>query len=541
MLNASLARRLAGSALLATLLLCAGTAVRAADDTLHYAVKEGDTLIGLGEALFENPAAWPQVQRLNRVADPRRIPVGTVLRIPVQLLRKVPREGKVVFVAGEALAGERPAEVGMAVRGGERLRTASGSFMTIELPDGSRLTLQPDSRLRIEGLHGYEGFEAAQRADMAVESGRVETEVEPQRGPAARYRIHTPTAIIGVRGTSFRVGADERVTRTEMREGTVAVSAGERSGKAVRVSGGFGLVARAGEPLPPPVPLLPAPGLEVPALHERPLLNFQLAPVGGAVAYHGQVATDAGFTRIVAEARSALPQLKVDGLPDGDYFLRARAIDSRGLQGRDAQQAFRLKARPEPPFVSAPRPGTKVNAGDIRFAWSRAQEAASYRFELSSQADLSAPLVRHQGLAEPELSLPLEAGTYHWRLASTRADGDLGPWGDPVTVIVRPPMEPLPPPSFDESAMFLAWSGEPGQRFDYQLAEDEAFARIVASGSVDAPELRLARPSPGAYYLRVRAIDPDGFVGAYSASQQVVVPAQFPGWLLTIPALLILL
>ena len=34
--------------------------------------------------------------------------------------------------------------------------------------------------------------------------------------------------------------------------------------------------------------------------------------------------------------------------------LRVRAVDARGIEGRDAVFEFRLKARPEPPIQSAP-------------------------------------------------------------------------------------------------------------------------------------------------------------------------------------------
>ncbi|MCB1960745.1 MAG: hypothetical protein KDE68_09545, partial [Rhodocyclaceae bacterium] len=327
----------------------------------------------------------------------------------------------------------------------------------------------------------------------------------------------------------------------EMRSGQVRVT-GEVPGQSAVLEAGFGIVARAGAPLPKPVALLPAPELaSLPALHERPLLRFALDPVGGAVAYRGQVARDPEFTRIVAETRVAFPDLKIDGLPDGDYYLRARGIDSRGLEGRDAQRPFRLKARPEPPFVSAPRPDGKVSAGTVDFAWSRAEGAARYRFALSASEDFTRPLIVETALEQPAHQLTLKAGEYFWRLASTRADGDLGPWGDPVRLTVRPPQAAPAPPAFDEASMFIAWSGEPGQTFDYQLADDERFAAVVSSGRTDVPELTLLRPAPGAYYLRIRAIDPDGFVGAYSATQQVIVPAQWPRWMLGTPLLIFLL
>lgn len=542
MLTERTARRLArwvAGCLLAT---AAATHAFAEEETLRYVVRKDDTLIGLGQTLFEDPAAWPLVQRLNRVANPRRIPVGSVLTIPVRLLRKVPRQGQVVFVSGAVSGDGQPIARGDVVAEGAQLVTEARSFLTIELPDGSRLTMQPQSKVRIESLHTYEGFDEAQRADFDVERGRIETEVKRQSGPAARYRIQTPTAVIGVRGTSFRVAADEAASRAEMREGTVAVNAPGGAGKAVRLTEGFGLVAQANQPLPEPVPLLEAPDISaVPALHERPLVNVELAPVAGAVAYRGQVAADAGFVQILAESRSALPSAKFDGLPDGDYYLRVRGIDSRGLEGRDAQMALRLKARPEPPLVSAPSPGGKVNAGEVKFVWSEPEGAASYRFELSRNEDLSSPLVADSVLKAATMTAALEEGTYHWRLGSTRSDGDQGPWGDAMTLIVRPAMSEVPPPSFDGNTMYFAWPGEPGQRFDYQLANDRNFDGLIAEGSVDSPEVKLDKPGPGAYYLRIRAIDPDGFVGAYSSAQKVVVPAELPSWLLGVPLLLIFL
>lgn len=514
----------------------------AEEETLRYVVRKDDTLIGLGQTLFRDPDAWPLVQRLNRVANPRRIPVGSVLSIPVHLLRKVPRQGQVVFVAGEVSRDGEALKAGDAVVEGQQLVTEARSFLTIELPDGSRLTMQPQSQVHIESLHTYEGFEDAQRADFRVQQGRIETQVQRQSGPAARYRIQTPTAVIGVRGTSFRVAADESSSRAEMREGTVAVQGAGGGGKPVRLTEGFGLVAQADRPLPKPVRLLDAPDVSgLSSLHERPLVSFELEPVAGAVAYRGQVAADADFVKVLAESRSALPAAKFDGLPDGDYFVRVRGIDSRGLEGRDAQRAFRLKARPEPPLVSTPRPGGKANAGEIKFAWSQPDGAASYRLELSRNEDMSDPILVEPALAEAALARALDEGTYYWRLGSTRADGDQGPWGDPVALTVRPAMAEVPSPSFDENAMYFAWQGEPGQRFEYQLADDKTFASPIAEGAVDVPEVQLDKPGPGAYYLRLRAIDPDGFVGQYSSAQKVVVPAELPAWLISVPLILILL
>jgi len=45
-----------------------------------------DTLIALGRRLLADPRQWPQLQSFNHIADPRRLPVGTALRIPLRLM-----------------------------------------------------------------------------------------------------------------------------------------------------------------------------------------------------------------------------------------------------------------------------------------------------------------------------------------------------------------------------------------------------------------------------------------------------------------------
>lgn len=90
--------RLLAASLTASLLVGAAAA-RAQADAVNYVVQPGDTLIGLGETLLADPARWPTVQRINAVADPYRIPIGRQLRIPVSLLRKVPRQARVVTPA----------------------------------------------------------------------------------------------------------------------------------------------------------------------------------------------------------------------------------------------------------------------------------------------------------------------------------------------------------------------------------------------------------------------------------------------------------
>jgi hypothetical protein len=66
---------------------------------------------------------------------------------------------------------------------------------------------------------------------------------------------------------------------------------------------------------------------------------------------------------------------------------------------------------------------------------------------VAATPDFKAPLRDVAGLRALATQLEgLQPGVYHWRLASLRADGDQGPWGDARSFeVVVPPPAPAPP------------------------------------------------------------------------------------------------
>lgn len=519
-----------------------------AADEMIYRVEPGDTLMRLGKALLARPDDWVKVQRLNKVADPRRIPVGTELRIPLALLQPFPRSAQVSAVAGEALVDGRAAEVGTRVGAGSALETGAGGHIAIELPDGSQLVLPARSKARIERLHGYGGTDA-QTVDLSLEEGRVESQVAPQRGPAARYRVDTPTAVIGVRGTDFRVGWDSEhaTSRAEVTAGSVVASAAA-TGSTRTLESGYGLVTRAGAVRAEAVALLPAPDLSaLPTLFERPLIRVPLPELDGARQWRVQVTRADAPVPVLFDQRVDEDAARIPDLSDGEYRLLVRGIDGSTLEGFDAEHRFRLKARPEPPFTSLPQDGSKTSAGKVALTWTHAPEATHYIVEVAhvtaaaapDAADVFAAPARREVTNSSAMTLELEPGEHAWRVASVRADGDQGPWSDPVSFTVRP-LQALPePPEIGKDAMTFRWVSEPEQRFEYQISRDAAFSGIVSEGELAVPELVVQRPAPGTYYLRIRAIDADGFVNAWTGAQRVEVPADPPWWMMLAPLLLL--
>jgi hypothetical protein len=521
------------------LLFACACRAAAGEDHVVYRTRPGDTLIGIGEQLLARPTDCTELQRANGIVRPSRMGQDLALRVPVRLLRRTAQPATLDAVAGEATSNGQPAVAGMPVREGAELATQEDGSLTLVLADGSRLTLQPQSRLRLER---HRSLPAGLGVDsrISLPQGRVEAQ-KPASGSRSPQRLELPAAVISVRGTHYRASAAPDTGRSgaEVTAGRVAVSA--RSTTRV-LDQGYGLALAPGAPLPPPVRLLPAPDLsKLAPVYETTAPGLAFAPLAGAVAYRAQLATDAGFERIVAERRAGGAPLKLPTPHDGEFWLRLRGIDRLGIEGFDAVARLRVAARPEPPFPSTPPDGAKLRGEPPRFSWSASTEAQAYAFQLAGDPAFATAIDAVEGIEASEYrpAAALPPGDYWWRVASLAGDGRRGPWSGGQRLLVRPAPAAPEPPAIDADSVEFGWTGEPGQGFEFELAADARFAQILVARRLDAPQIRLARPQPGVYYMRVRATDADGYVGPYTAAQRFEVPAARPWWLLLLLLLLV--
>ena len=524
--------------LLAGGLLAAAQAAEAPLATFDFTVSAGDTLIGLSQRYLEQPTDWPKLQRLNKIANPKRLRPGSMVRIPVAWMREEKASAEVLSVAGAASGADgAKLAVGARLAPGAVVRTEADGFVNLRAPDGSLIAVQPRSEARLGNLSRYANTDIFSTL-LRMVTGRVEAVVNKLNG-ASRFEVQTDLAVAGVRGTKFRVAADrggasgKPSAQTEVLEGTVgfaAVGAGgpaNPSAQAVVVAAGYGSITdENGKPRAASA-LLPAPQIEAAAaLQERLVARFRFPPVAGAGRYQAQVANDRDFRMGIGDAAFTTPEIKFADLPDGEYFLRARAVDGLGLEGIDAVFAFRVKARPEPPLTTLPAADGKLRATTAAFNWAANPQAASYRIQIAEDEAFTR-VVQDQSVVEVDFtSAALPFGEYHWRVRSVGGSGpaaDAGPWGDSRKFILRPPPKSPEPPEETSNGIAFNWSGEPGQRFLLQVARDALFTQLVEARELTEPKATIARPPQGTYYLRIRATDADGFVGPFTAPQRFVV------------------
>jgi len=508
-----------------------------------YTVRPGDTLIGIGERYFIPPQAWRTMQKLqrdNRITDPNRLVPGTVLRIPVSVLRRAPAQATLEAASGVVRwrvgdAAWQEASAGQKLDSGTELETAESASAVLRLADDSRLALAPGSAVLLDTLTLYAGGLMADTR-LRLQHGQAEVAANPARRGNRHLRILTPSAQAVVRGTRFRVGFETDTTREETLEGAVGLAA---AGQSVHVPGGQGTLARKGEAPLPPVALLAAADVSaLPARFEQLPLRFPLPAMAGAQSWVGQVAPDERFDRILLQKMTRAAALTFSDLPNGDYVLRLRAIDGNGLQGMDALHRFTVFARPFPPGLTSPGQAAKVRTAQPPFAWTPVQTVARYRLQVASQADFSRPL--HDSVVEgsawqPPVALP--EGKLYWRAASISAGAEQGPWGaaGAFSYSAAPGAADLGRAALAIDTDRIALNLPPppdGLAYEAMLATDTEFKQVLAQKQSADGQIEFANPDHGTYTLGVRMVDKSDNTPGPTAIQKIEVPASRLWWLL---------
>lgn len=383
-------------------------------DTLLYRMKQGDNLYDLAQRHMSSMSAVEKVRRLNRIANPRAVPVGTIIRIPVAYLKYTPEKARLVAWRGDVGVGKTGAPtVGMEIGEGIAIATGQGGFVTLLLSNGSRVSIPSQSLVRIARLREY-SINRALDYEIAVDKGRLQTKAAPLKNPDSRYRIRTPIAVSAVRGTEFRIKleGDAVPSLTEVLEGTVEVAANAKAGTTTPVTKGEGLgVMRDGNKIAED--LLPPPELVRPGkVQKDEVLQFEVAPVSGAARYHAIFATDASLTEQFAETRSDTPVITYPSIPNGRYYVRVSALSPTGFEGFPSNYGF---ARRLSSVSGSAAPATD---GSVLFKWDALGEGKIiHRFQLYRDTVESTPYIDEPGLGKSEIRLDhLPPGTWFWRV-----------------------------------------------------------------------------------------------------------------------------
>src|SRR5476649_1712502 len=195
---------------------------------IEYTAKPRDTMIGIarrylieGQRFEVQRALWEH----NKLRDKDQIAPGQVIRIPENWMKEDANNITLVHVEGDVQSKGEPLRPGAKLAPGDDFKTGRDGYVTIKLSDGSTLVLQPGSDMAIEGVK-KSALAPAADAQFTLKNGRVEATVTKRNPNGARFEVRTPIAVAAVRGTKFRVVADDgkKTATSEVIEGIVQVN-----------------------------------------------------------------------------------------------------------------------------------------------------------------------------------------------------------------------------------------------------------------------------------------------------------------------------
>lgn len=541
---------------------------------LIVSVEPGEQLGTLAQRYLVAPASlhWREVAKVNGLHEPYIIRPGDQIKLPLRLMASLPSQARWLAVSGGVIVKSQHASVTAQAKAGDMLNEgdrvmldASASGLLL-LGDGSQVKLLPNTIFVLEEhrynngrqgpITGTKGFSGLLR----LIQGSIETRATSASDRAKALRVVTPTSVVGVRGTEFRVTHDAlelgqkiapasstNQTRAEVLEGLVQARLDER--RKTEVAKDFGVRLDPTNPqMPAAVPLLEAPSLQAWRLeHDRPIIELtalpteqagkkiqgyrvQIAPVVARNMDAGAAAADS-FQNIVYDKRFASNQaIRILDLPDGAWRLRVRGIDESGIEGKNAYATAVLKARPEPPVIQDAKPSqTVIYTEVVNIFWAKAVGAVGYLLEVVDERGQRTEYRLQQTSAALKGLAP---STYQWRMATQVIDKDgkldTGPWSDPQTFKLLPVPAPAKAEMDEkEKTLALRWSDQKAVGYEVQVSRTGKFegaAPALVIYKTTQPELLLSNPESGEYFIRYQPIEVDGQRGSWSGTMQVTVP-----------------
>jgi hypothetical protein len=310
------------------------------DDFIHR-IQPNDTLIALADRYTRNNSNWTVLQQHNAIANPSALPIGLELKIPFPLIPEVPASATAIHVSGNALVDGAPLRTGMSVSEGSTISTSPNVFVTLQLSDGTKVALPRGERTHLERLREFEGLGLTDSI-VRIENGDIDSNVAPSGQGVGRFEVRTPVAIIGVRGTRFRINTANEALRSEILHGAVNLksqAAQNGTHQQARIAAGHGAAVSADGTITTQ-PLLPAPELAPAQRTGSGQWTSLFTPVPGATAYLVQVSRDREGLEVVSSQQFDDANIRFSARRPGTHYASVRAISSTGLGGGDTVVAF---------------------------------------------------------------------------------------------------------------------------------------------------------------------------------------------------------
>ena len=259
-----------------------------AEPSLPDVVRPTDNLVKLGRGMLTSPRAWNEVAKFTQLKDPNLILPGQTLDNPLRSLKSRPASGRVISIEGDVTLGASAMQPAANLADRAKIKTGANSSAVIELGDGSRMKILPGSLAEIVTNRDYAMRDASKSGStnwfsglMGLSEGAPAALASKTGKRAKEFQVETPTSLIGVRGTGFRVAINDTLSDPLLKVAPIEVIEGlVRADNPAQASGanlpkGTGAVVNPLEKELKLVELRPAPDLAgITSKNLKPLGNW---------------------------------------------------------------------------------------------------------------------------------------------------------------------------------------------------------------------------------------------------------------------------
>lgn len=263
------------------------------------------------------------------------------------------------------------AEVRVALRRNDLVRTYPSSSAEIKFFDETRVTVRPDSLITIEETSG-DPNSTSSRVAWKVSSGEVNYATTRKSGSTEAV---TPTFRLALEGNSagtMRVGEGGLSSVAQL---SGAANIETKTGEKIRLVANEGLrvdasgKAGAKQVLPsPPTGVDPGGADRVVSLTAAAPVSVSWTPSAGAAAYRVQIESKrTGSPEVVFDEDGVKgTSATIPGLTEGEFAFRVAGLTEDGVQGKFSDAvSFMIKRSAPPPVVVAP-PSLVIEAFEAR-------------------------------------------------------------------------------------------------------------------------------------------------------------------------------
>jgi hypothetical protein len=479
-----------------------------------YVVSEGDNLWNISKKHLNKVSYYEDVRRINNITLPKRIPPGTLIRIPLDWVKRHAASVSVKHITGQhqlVRNGQTlPVKQHDKIELGDELRLDNKGSITLKFADGSEMTLSDNVIISFDHLTQY-GQTGMVDSRVRINQGKMEIRAEKQHGAGSRLDIASASAVTSVRGTVFRVGIDKKDPETslvEVVEGEVAVSQG---GDSVAIPEGYGLKVVTGATVGAPVKLLAATQVSnLPNVITKSQYEVHWTSIEKSKSYNVSLANDPKFSSIVWQNNTKENKLILPELNDGNYHLRVTALDKESIEGKPADYTFTINQFPLAPtinpinviFKNTPKPLT----------WGTASPDTDVLLQISSTNSFDSLAYSKQIKGNSfSLDSSLPVGKYFWRLATAECANSMsyGPFSTIseflLTVNLAPPL--LQGTIKDAQVIVTAINKLKEQEIEIELAPTIEFETVSNYTLIGQQNFSVPKSNTKVQYLRARVRD----------------------------------